>query len=89
MLKIFETSVQDSKRSERLKIAKAWSNFQEKPPWMAASANVGGVKGADTMSATGTPSPALAKKREPSRPLEGFLFNVCDRNGESCPHYEN
>ena len=32
----------------------------EKPPWRAASANVDGVKGADTMSATGTPSPAPA-----------------------------
>ena len=72
MLKIFETSVQDSKRSERLKIAKAWSNFQEKPPWRAAAANVGGVKGADRMSATGTPSPAPAITDHSE--MSGFLF---------------
>ena len=44
----------------------------EKPPWRAASANVDGVKGADTMSATETPSPAPAILRLSE--ISGSLF---------------
>ena len=35
-----------------MKIAKAWSNFQEKVPWMAPTANVDAPEGANRKFAT-------------------------------------
>ena len=64
-------SLQDSKRSERPENCEQCAAIFWEVAMDGSLANVDGVEGADTKSATGTPSPALAIK---SLRNQGFFY---------------